>query len=809
MLVPPATTAPPGRTALPWWRRWRTALLGAFLLLVLVGAGQGMVGVVAEYRRVEAAAVAQHAAEVEVLATATEQLVARYLVLLGATAESAFDPALTDDRRHVLLAGIKATQPTLDYLVLVEPGGRILDAVPPDSIGTNVAGAELHRAILAGAGTTVGDFGPGRVSGLPAVRIAAAARAEDGTLRGLVVARLPIDELSAMLDVRLSGDARAILVDRTGRIVAHTGLPSLAWLERDLSANPAIAEALAGRVAIWDRIPSPWSSGPLVGAVRPVGSFGWALAVVQPLETALAPARSRLREALTDVGLSLAVGLALALVLSGRLARPIAALSEGVAALGRGDLGHRVPARGGGELASLAEHFNAMTDRLSEASDAARALNARLMRANRELGDREAEAEGASRRDAFLAEVGARLAGTLDYEATLASTARLAVPHFADYCIVDLLEPDGAIRRVAVAHADPARAALARDLERYPPSPRGAHPMLEVLRTGTPVLLVEPDAWMAGESLDPAYVEVVGQLGARSNMIAPLVARGRVVGALTFALADSGRQYRLADLEFAGEVARRAALAVDNARLYQEAQDAVRARDAFLARASHELRTPLTSIVGTVRLARRALAGRLGESPGLLLEVADRNLTTMVALINNLLDASKLTAGAEVLEASAVDLGDVARRSAEVVAAQARERRVHLEVKVPDGLRLAGDPLKLEQVLINLLANGVSFTPAGGRVTLEAEPERGAVVIRVRDTGEGIPPEDLDRVFEPFVQVRERHARRHGTGLGLTICRQIVSLHGGRIWAESEGEGRGSTFVVSLPEAVRDRSHAA
>jgi signal transduction histidine kinase len=220
----------------------------------------------------------------------------------------------------------------------------------------------------------------------------------------------------------------------------------------------------------------------------------------------------------------------------------------------------------------------------------------------------------------------------------------------------------------------------------------------------------------------------------------------------------------------------------------------------FFARASHELRTPLTSALGTIRLLKRSLTGELPERPDALVAIASRNLGAMAALVNDLLDASKLEAGRETLALEVVDVASVVKAGLDAVAAQARDKSVALRATVPAGLTVPADPLKLERVLVNLLANAVKFMPAGGEVTVSAERDTAAVVLRVRDTGEGIAREHLEAIFEPFFQAGGRVARRiRGTGLGLAICRQIVRLHGGAIWAESEGPGRGSIFTVSLP----------
>ncbi len=396
---------------------------------------------------------------------------------------------------------------------------------------------------------------------------------------------------------------------------------------------------------------------------------------------------------------------------------------------------------------------------------------------------------------AFLAEVSMRLAASLDYPATLASLAHLAVPALADWCAVDVVEEDRSIRELAVVHVDPSEAGPARRARfRFPSDPAASHGVPKVVRTGQSELVPEVS--------DPLLAAA-----ASSYMCVPLVARGRTLGALTLVAAESRRRYGPADLARAEDLARRAALAADNARLYQASREAVRARDDFLARASHELRTPLTAALGTIRLLRRALADEVKESLGSFIEVANRNLGAMAALVNNLLDAAKLASGRETLTLEPVDLAAVVRTSLEVVGTQARDKGVALRAAVPTGLRVPADALKLEQVLVNLLANAVKFTPAGGEVAVEAGGEGDGVLMRVRDTGEGIVREHLQAIFEPFFQVGRRAARRpRGTGLGLAICRQIVELHGGAIWAESEGPGRGSTFTVRLPASSVGRA---
>ncbi len=430
-----------------------------------------------------------------------------------------------------------------------------------------------------------------------------------------------------------------------------------------------------------------------------------------------------------------------------------------------------------------------------------------------------AEAEAARQRLAFLAEASARLSASLDYPAVLAGVAAFAVPGFADWCAVDVVGDDQGVRELTVTHADRSRLEAVRAARfRHPADPDAPHGVPHVLRTGRPELVVEvTEPLLAAMARDAEHLRALRALGVRSYICVPFGARGRTLGALTFASAESERRYGPADLALAEELARRAALAADNALLYREAQEAARAREAFLARASHELRTPLTSAIATVRLLKRALRGEWRESPDTLIDIASRNLDAMAALVDDLLDVSKLTAGREPLALEPVDVAAAVAASVELVGAQARDKGVELRAAVPASLRLPADRPRLEQVLVNLLANAVKFTPAGGEVAVEAEAVADQVLIRVRDTGEGIEREHLRSIFEPFVQAGEaagrgagdrRTRRPRGTGLGLAICRQIVELHGGAIWAESAGPGTGSTFVIRLPR-VPAASHAA
>ena len=408
-----------------------------------------------------------------------------------------------------------------------------------------------------------------------------------------------------------------------------------------------------------------------------------------------------------------------------------------------------------------------------------------------------AEVEGC--RAAFLAEASSVLAGSLDYQTTLASVARLAVPFLADWCTVDMLEPDGGLRRIAVAH-HPAHGELADVLATCPPDPRGIHPRTKVVRTGRSELVPEvTDEALVAVAAGPEQLAVMRQLGYRSAMIVPLVARGQSLGAMTFVTSVSARRYDRDDLAVAEELARRAALAVDNTRLYRRAQEANRIKDEFLMTLSHELRTPLSAVVVWARLLG---TGKLDatKAPRALAAI-ERCTESLARMIEDLTDVSRIVAGKLRLKAGPVDLRQVVAAAIVAVRPAAEAKGIRLKSALFSAPRQVwGDAGRLQQVVWNLLSNAIKFTPEGGRVEVRLGLADARAQIVVSDSGNGIRPDFLPLVFERFRQADSATTRTHGgLGLGLAIVRQLVELHGGTVRAESPGEGQGATFTVSLP----------
>lgn len=405
----------------------------------------------------------------------------------------------------------------------------------------------------------------------------------------------------------------------------------------------------------------------------------------------------------------------------------------------------------------------------------------------------------------FLSEASAVLAASLDYEATLASVARLAVPTFADWCLIDLVDDEGVVQRLEVACSDPAKAGLANAIKRFAPRPGWQTPQARVLQSGSSILLprLSPDV-LERMAHDAEHYAAIRTAEITSMLVVPLRTHNRTVGALTFAVTEAHRRYQPSDVFFAEELARRAALAIDNARLYREARRALQARDAILSIVSHDLQNPLSGIKGYAGLLRRRIAtGRAVEPATLLrnLDKIDVATTNMSMLIDELLDLSHLQAGQPLaLRLGAVDLVALARQ---VCTDQQHTTSRHVLRVASEADELAGlyDVARIERMLTNLVANAIKYSPGGGAVVVRArrvdQPDGAWAVLDVQDHGLGIPAHDLARIFHRF-QRAANVGQISGTGIGLASALYVVEQHGGTITVESQ-EGVGSVFSVRLP----------
>jgi len=454
--------------------------------------------------------------------------------------------------------------------------------------------------------------------------------------------------------------------------------------------------------------------------------------------------------------------------------------------------------------------------------------------------------QGSRTRFAFLAETSRCLGDSLDFQSTLETAAGLALPHFGTWCMVDVIEPNGSVRRVAVIHPDAAKQAAAREYyEAHPPCKEDPIGAPRVMRTLESEFVLVASGHTLEELADEAHRNLLRELGARSFLMVPMRARGRTLGAITF-VSDAQRNYDDADLLLAEDLGRRCAMALDNARLFREshelrvsAEDALaraeaaredaayaaqraealraaadaarteaemanKSKENFLATMSHEFRTPLGIVLGYVGLLNDEVAGPINDAQRKQLQRISTASTHLLRLIEEILTISKVNAGRGEPDLETVDLSALLRDAVALLTPMAEAKRLTLALDLPDApLVFPTDPGKFRQIVFNLAANAVKFTKAG-EVRLSLHEDGGTLVLRVSDTGIGISPEDAEHLFESFWQVRQSGPRYPaGTGLGLSITRQLAQLLGGDVSVES-CPGAGSTFIVRLPRPKVD-----
>jgi PAS domain S-box-containing protein len=412
-----------------------------------------------------------------------------------------------------------------------------------------------------------------------------------------------------------------------------------------------------------------------------------------------------------------------------------------------------------------------------------------------------AVAQHAEKRAAFLAEASRVLSLSFDYHTTIAQLARLCVPDLADYCAVDVIEGNG-FARLGFAHSDPAREEEFRSkLTSFRPedvSPE--HPVMKALIRGESNIInpVTEEGLHAAVVNEEQY-QIMRSLNPKSLITVPLIASGNIVGALTLVSSREERCYTLDDLKLAEELGRRAALAVENARLFDEAQLATRARDDMLAIVAHDLRNPLNTVFMSSQLLMELVSAAEHPSEHRQAEIIQRSAGRMNGLIQDLLEVKRIEGGNLVLETREIDPATIVSEAIEVLRPIAAASSLRLDCDiVPDMPRVRVDAPRIQQVLSNLIGNAIKFTPAGGQIVLSARRTNDEACFVVTDNGPGIAPDSLPHIFGRFWQ--GKRTDRRGIGLGLAIAKGIVEAHGGRIWVESQ-LGAGSSFYFTVPVA--------
>ena len=417
----------------------------------------------------------------------------------------------------------------------------------------------------------------------------------------------------------------------------------------------------------------------------------------------------------------------------------------------------------------------------------------------REQEARKAAEELASRQR-FLLEGSVALVATLDYDTTLARLATLCVTGVADWAVVFCTDREGHPERVEVAHRDPEKRALVGALRALLSTHEGVHPIVESFNTHLVRRVDHVDAAVLDTLCHNSHeAELVRALGADALLLLPMVARGRQIGGLVLVRTGAGRTFDDGTMALVEDIAVRGALALDNARLFDETRRAEKARSDLLAVVSHDLRTPLTAIMGYAELLRMGIPRPLPPESVTHVERIRKSAQHLLYLMNELLTFTRLDAGHETLHVLETDVRDLVREVAVLIEPVAAERGLRVETSLPpEAVRVRTDPDKLRQVLLNLAGNAVKYTPAGA-VYLGLASSHDGAVLSVKDTGVGISAEDLKRIYEPFWQVDpSQRSQDGGTGLGLSIVRRMVDLLGGRVDVEST-IGAGTTFTVTIP----------
>jgi len=434
-----------------------------------------------------------------------------------------------------------------------------------------------------------------------------------------------------------------------------------------------------------------------------------------------------------------------------------------------------------------------------------------LLSALRERGLAE-DAEAARRRAAFLAEAGRLLGESVDQSSTLIALTRLALPLLGAWCIVDILEEDDSIHRLGIYHPDPAKQELARRLQTsWVPEPGDPFGAPAMIRDSRPTLIVDDiETTLAAAAHSPENLDILAHLGIGSLLTVPLVARRKLLGAITFVGSKRGVPWSPEDVHLAKDVATRGALALDNAQVYdlalvhkRSAETANKAKTVFLGAMSHELRTPLNAIGGYIDLLDMGLRGPVTERQHADFMRVKTNQQHLALLITEILNFVQVGSGRFTYSVTDVAACEAMQYAIELIEPLFGQKSISFDGITGDASIVArADRARVTQILVNLFSNAIKFTPPGGHIGASCAAVGDTVTMLISDTGIGIPPEKHEAIFEPFLQLKESFVgRESGVGLGLAISRDLARAMEGDLTVES-AEGKGARFTLSLPRAA-------
>jgi signal transduction histidine kinase len=774
------------------------------VLLLLVGGVllvSSAVDLYFSYQETRAALVRVEHEQAVAAAARIEQFVQDTERQLRWTTQAAFDdPAMAQEQREVDYLRLLRNVPAITEISYLDASGKErlrVSRLTLDAVDSRENHSQAPKFLEARAGKTY--FSPVyfRNESEPYITLAVSAGAPGAEVTAAEV------NLKAVWDVvsriRIGQGGYAYVVDSLGRLVAHPDI-SLVLQKRDLSALPQVRSARDPRLTEGGEgagmIAAGLQGGQFLIVYAPIATLGWLVFVEQPLGEALAPLQASIIRSVVLFALGLVLSVLASVLLARRMVAPIRALQAGAARIGAGDLGHRIQIRTGDELEALGNEFNRTATQLQESYAS---LEEKVVVRTRELSNALAEVRA-------LSEISQAVSSTLDLPTVLTTIVDRAVQLSGAHSGV-IYEYDDATQefhprttyRMAEEHFEALRATPLR---------LGEGAVGKAAELGMPVQV--PDILDERERLATHIRPILARSGYRSILAVPLLHAHVIMGGLVVWRRESGT-FIPEVVNLLQTFATQSVLAIQNARLFREIADksrqleaASRHKSEFLANMSHELRTPLNAILGFSEVLHERMFGELNDKQAEYLQdilVSGRHL---LSLINDILDLSKVEAGRMELELSRFDLPAALDDAVTLVRERATRHGITLDLVVDPAVgAVVADERKVKQILLNLLSNAVKFTQDGGRVGVTVgvahdASSPGAIKVAVSDTGVGIAPEDQVTIFQEFRQVGSGAQRQEGTGLGLTLTKKFVELHGGRIWVTSE-MGKGSTFTFTVP----------